>query len=416
MGNQHIAGAMAHFRKTSKSGCYFNKFPIKYGKFFTFAKDKGEKRKVIRRPGITDAMILAAIPHGRPYKPAASSSRKGKKSRVQNCWAVICPEQEESGLWTTWMNESCVAIGWSPPRNRMDGHTDDDGWARARKRLRKVAQGDVIIPYLQHNQFGTPGEVIRVAVSDADWQPTVEKRHAGGHPGEPGLGRRIHVKWLKSELPPEDTIAVVPRKMRYANGEVHQAIELLNPERYARFMEIIRNQANWKLYKPLAQNRAHTSVSNSEQFSDRLATKAIERVEEEIEKKAGFQPNPKIRKAVELHATRRAELEMQRRGYAVKDVSAKKPYDLFCEKKGECRYVEVKGTQGSGLDIVLTAGEVNFINENKSNRLLCVVHGIKVKGAKSPKASGGELQLKEPFNLSDGELRPIAFTFCCNKK
>src|SRR5206468_1518238 len=116
MANQHIAGAMAYFRKTSKGGCYFKKFPTKYGELFTFTKDDGRKRRVIRRPGITQAMALAAISHRRPYKPAASGSRKGGKLSAQNCWAVICPELEESGLWRKWMNESCVAIGWAPPR------------------------------------------------------------------------------------------------------------------------------------------------------------------------------------------------------------------------------------------------------------------------------------------------------------
>lgn len=152
------------------------------------------------------------------------------------------------------------------------------------------------------------------------------------------------------------------------------------------------------------------------QLDDEMPRDVSSRLEEEIERKAGFQPNSKIRKAVELHAMRRAELEFQRRGYEVKDVSKKKPYDLYCEKKGECKYVEVKGTQTSGLEIVLTAGEVNFINKHKSSCILCLVNGIKIKGTRSPRASGGELKLKDPFDLSDGELRPIAFTFCRNKE
>lgn len=147
------------------------------------------------------------------------------------------------------------------------------------------------------------------------------------------------------------------------------------------------------------------------QSVEAVSRKVSGKLAEEIERKAGFQPNSKIRKAVELHAMRLAEAEFQKRGYEVKDVSAKKPYDLHCEKKSKCKYVEVKGTQGSRLEIVLTAGEVNFINKNKSNCILCVVNGIRIKGARSPKASGGELKLIEPFDLSNGKLWPIAFTF-----
>jgi hypothetical protein len=150
--------------------------------------------------------------------------------------------------------------------------------------------------------------------------------------------------------------------------------------------------------------------------NDDVSKRVSDRLEEEIERKAGFQPNSKIRKVVELHAMRRAELELQRKGYKVEDVSAKKPYDLLCEQKGKCRYVEVKGTQGNGLELVLTAGEVRFINRNKSDCILCVVRQIKVTGIRKPKASGGELQIREPFDLSDGELRPITFTFSCKNK
>jgi hypothetical protein len=416
MGNQHIAGAMAAFRKTSKGGCYFKKYPIRYSEFFTFTEGTGKKPKVIFRPGVTPAMVMAAINHKLPNVPAASVIQRRRKLKAQNLWAVVCPELEEFGLWRMWMNESCVAIGWPPSRHRMEGHTDDNGWVIARKRLRKVAVGDIVIPYLQQNRFGTPGEVIKVDVSDGEWQPTVEKRHSGEHPGEPGFGRRIQVKWLTSGVPPKAKIAVVPHKMRHSNGEVHQAIEPLNPGRYNRIMEIIQNQANWKPYKPIAQKNSHFNFSNLQQFSNQLFTKATHRVEEEIERKAGFQPNSKIRKVVELHAMRRAELEMQRRGYKVEDVSAKKPYDLLCEKKGKCRYVEVKATQGSGLEFVLTAGEVRFINRNKSDCILCVVRQIKVTGTKKPNASGGELQISEPFDLSDGDLRPITFTFSCKNK
>ncbi len=137
----------------------------------------------------------------------------------------------------------------------------------------------------------------------------------------------------------------------------------------------------------------------------------VHSVEVEIERSAGFQPNSKIRKAVELYAMGRVEKEFKNRGYEVKDVSQKRPYDLHCSKSDEVKYVEVKGTQSSGLDIVLTAGEVKFIEANKTNCVLGVVHGIEVKGKGRPKASGGKVSMTEPFDLADGLLKPIAFTF-----
>jgi hypothetical protein len=67
-----LAGAMAAFHKTSKCGCYFKKYPLRYANLFTFTSGNHKKHKVILRLGITKAMALAEVGHGRPYKPAAS--------------------------------------------------------------------------------------------------------------------------------------------------------------------------------------------------------------------------------------------------------------------------------------------------------------------------------------------------------
>jgi hypothetical protein len=71
----------------------------------------------------------------------------------------------------------------------------------------------------------------------------------------------------------------------------------------------------------------------------------------------------------------------------------------------------VKGTQGKGFEVALTAGEVKFINQHKPGSVLCVVHGIEVKTGKRANASGGQLSIDDPLDLSLGELAPIAFTY-----
>jgi hypothetical protein len=157
-------------------------------------------------------------------------------------------------------------------------------------------------------------------------------------------------------------------------------------------------------YKPIAPSAVSV-------FSDEAAPDVIRNIEIQIERLAGFQPNKKIRKAVEMHAMSRAKEEFIKRGYAVTDVSKKRPYDLECIKSKQAKYVEVKGAQGEGTAIVLTAKEVKFIKKNSANSILCVVHGIRVKSSSNPKASGGNLSLTEPFDLSDGQLKPYAFTF-----
>lgn len=168
----------------------------------------------------------------------------------QNSWAVICPENAAPGLWKTWLKERCVAIGWPPSRHHLQGAATKSSWRRARERALKVRKGDIIIPYLLPNRFGIPGEVVQVAIRDDEWNPTVPKGGYANNPAEPELGRRINVRWLSWGVPGTNQVAVVPKNKRTAGGEVKQTIEFVRPKRRERFMNIISDPANWKLYRP----------------------------------------------------------------------------------------------------------------------------------------------------------------------
>jgi len=334
-------------------------------------------------------------------------------SGKQNYWAIVCPDSRvKGGLWNKWLIENCVAIGWSPDRFRMHGSTKESGWRLARKRVQEIVPGDIIVPYLRNNTFGVPSEVVRVAASDGEWLPTVSAGKDADYPGQWTLGRRIEVKWLEKGAPPFNKVAVVPRTMRWRGGVIRHAIERLNPKRFTRIMRIIRNPANWKTYESAEENIGHAPASQQFQVPVKLIEEAISReVENKIERAAGFESNPKIKRAVELHAMHLVMTTFQKMGFEVKDHSAKQPYDLFCERDTQARYVEVKGTRTTGLSIILTAGEVNFIEKNKPNCTLCVVHGITIDGDTNPKASGGKIRMLECAGLDVGDLRPISFMF-----
>jgi Domain of unknown function (DUF3883) len=147
----------------------------------------------------------------------------------------------------------------------------------------------------------------------------------------------------------------------------------------------------------------------------RADSKAKEKAAEEIERAAGFHSDPKTRKAVELHAMDLVKAKFRTARYEVEDVSARHPYDLHCTRGTLTKYVEVKGTQTAGRTIILTAGEVRFINRNESNCVLCVVHGIRVGGDKEPNASGGTISTDDPVNLSTGTLNPISYMYVRTK-
>lgn len=169
---------------------------------------------------------------------------------AKNYWAVVCPENAAPALWKTWLKESCVAIGWPPSRHHLHGPTAKTNWRKARERALKVKQGDIIIPYLLPNRFGVPGKVVEVAIKDEQWNPTVPKGGYENNLSEAELGRRINVEWLSKGVPGADQVAIVPRKLRTSGGEVKQTIESIKPERRKRFMSIISNQTNWRLYRP----------------------------------------------------------------------------------------------------------------------------------------------------------------------
>lgn len=170
---------------------------------------------------------------------------RSKLNTRHNCWAVICPEPDAPGVWRTWANECCVAIGWPPSKYHLHGKTENASWERARQRIQDIQPGDTIIPFLKDYTFGTPGIVKQVAADDDEWNPTVPKGGYSRNRGEPELGRRIEVEWVKTGVPPLTKVAVAPVRIRKSFGEVRSAIEPVRPERLARFMQIIGDHKNW---------------------------------------------------------------------------------------------------------------------------------------------------------------------------
>ena len=126
-----------------------------------------------------------------------------------------------------------------------------------------------------------------------------------------------------------------------------------------------------------------------------------------IETSAGFETNPKIRKAIEEHAVRVAERHFGKLGFATKRVG--KPYDLLCTKDGCKKFVEVKGTRTIGAAVALTKNEVDFLQKNAVSSALFVVHSMKLRNGNKPKAYGGEQKLVEPWDALCGVLTPITF-------
>ena len=129
-----------------------------------------------------------------------------------------------------------------------------------------------------------------------------------------------------------------------------------------------------------------------------------------IENAAGFQSNPRIRRAIENYAMAWAERHLAKLKYPYRDTHKNKPYDFICTIDGAEVFVEVKGMQDNGKAISLTPGEVAHAQKNR-NFALIIVHSVKVKGKRKPVVSGGELVFLYPWDIRKGILKPRGFVF-----
>jgi len=150
------------------------------------------------------------------------------------------------------------------------------------------------------------------------------------------------------------------------------------------------------------------SYNGENLLTNPLAEMAIA-AQAELEVAAGYESNPKIRRAVEERAMDAVKEYYLREGYAVVDKSRTESFDLLCEKSGVKLFVEVKGTRADGKTISLTAKEVELAARPQVKMELCVVHSIEVSNDKQKKAKGGALVRYKCWNPKDHDLQPIQY-------
>ena len=124
----------------------------------------------------------------------------------------------------------------------------------------------------------------------------------------------------------------------------------------------------------------------------------------------GFLLDPRIRRAIELHAMTRARAYFEERRATVRDVSANSPYDLQCLLDGREIHVEVKGTTGAGLTVLLTANEVAHARSTSPNAVLYILAEVIVDGREAQViASGGREIVIDPWDVDSATLTPTTF-------
>jgi hypothetical protein len=127
-------------------------------------------------------------------------------------------------------------------------------------------------------------------------------------------------------------------------------------------------------------------------------------------RKQAFSADPETRRVVEEYAVARARQYFEEQQFAVEIHG--KPFDLCCRKGGSVVFVEVKGTQTTGEEILLTPNEVTFATRHPDQMALFVVHDVIVsrKDGK-PIASGGGDRVRNPWSLDTTRLTPLGFSY-----
>jgi hypothetical protein len=129
-----------------------------------------------------------------------------------------------------------------------------------------------------------------------------------------------------------------------------------------------------------------------------------------LEQAAGFQSDPEIRRAIEDYAMQRAGTELRSRKYGnIKDTSNYKCYDYTCELNGKQYFVEVKGTQTQGKNVILTKGEVEHAKKHPDSCILILVRSVKISASKPVKVIKGTIDVWEKWIVHDENLNAIQY-------
>jgi len=127
----------------------------------------------------------------------------------------------------------------------------------------------------------------------------------------------------------------------------------------------------------------------------------------------GFGLSQAERRAVELRAMQVARALYEGTGWDVIDKSSSQPFDLLATKGSSKRFIEVKGTTGEGLSVILTQGEVNHVRSNGASSALVIVSGIVLEKSNGHwQAQGGTITTHEdPWALVETNLSATQYRY-----
>jgi len=160
-------------------------------------------------------------------------------------WKINCMEDGYPGMWHRWYRHQCVAVGWYAKWGyRLEGPAkDDQGWARARSALQRIAVGDQVVVALRGHRVGRIGQVTGKLIGDEHWDPLVPrtKRDPDGE-----MGRRVLVRWDMTAGPDSrDQVVLLPDGLRFTAGELRPTIAEIRSISIKDVRDAMNDRTNW---------------------------------------------------------------------------------------------------------------------------------------------------------------------------
>lgn len=165
---------------------------------------------------------------------------------MSTLWKIFCEENKYPGLWQHWYKNQCVAIGWEPPKYRINENMPGEkGWNEARKAVLEMKVGDFVVVALSGHRLGRLGQITDKKLNDDEWKPLVPKNERLDLPlGD--LGRRILVRWELTTGPDsQDYVVQLPEGKRFNSGELLKTVSRIKSIEIKELRVQMKDRRNW---------------------------------------------------------------------------------------------------------------------------------------------------------------------------
>ena len=254
-------------------------------------------------------------------------------------------------------------------RNPIGGGQVIVGWYKNATVYREI-QKDNPLPE-RHNYYHN----VSCFTKDATLLPITKRKYQIGHNfkskhGNPGQANAFYI--LENDLQPKDS-------SKRENSWIYKAIDYVENytgPRISTFEDEVAEEINTAVFASGGQ---------------------------------GFNTDIEKRLIIEKYAMNQCREYFEKRGYILKDVSSVYSYDFEATKgPSEKLFIEVKGTQTEGINIILTKNEVEMANKYPSKMVLFLVHSIEL-GKRKIKRSA--IKIVKPWVVSQSRLTPICYSY-----